>query len=218
MVRDADDRDPREPGAEGFTAIRRVSLAAVADRLSVAQTSLYAHWTAQRGARAMPDRRDIDPLDLPRPALPYLFLTDVVRSPDGNLRFRIRLAGTAMVELAGREPTGFFVDEVHPDKRYGAYIGALYAACVRRSAPIFSESEFRSASGETRWTTRLMLPLGSLQVERVLSVQATGGPSVPKRDLSLVYHDRFEPRDVAEVVPDSPPGDRAVSDRESAGG
>ncbi len=63
---------------------------------------LVAYWQAHRGDRAMPARRDIDPLTIPRATLPHVFLVDV--EPEG--RFRYRLIGTAVVAMTGRDITG----------------------------------------------------------------------------------------------------------------
>jgi hypothetical protein len=68
---------------------------------------LYDYWDMIRGARAMPARRDMDPLDIPG-LLPHIVLLDVERDP---LRFRVRLYGTACTAIRGRDLTGHYLDE-----------------------------------------------------------------------------------------------------------
>jgi hypothetical protein len=77
---------------------------------------MFAYWTSLRVGRRLPGRRDIDPNRFKR-HLPTVSLIDVRRDPLG---FRVRLAGTALHGLHGRETTGLDLD-----RAYGAD-GALY--------------------------------------------------------------------------------------------
>ena len=52
---------------------------------------LWSYWTARCGARLMPRRADIDPVDIPL-LLPHLLLLET----DEQKRFRYRLVGTAI--------------------------------------------------------------------------------------------------------------------------
>ncbi|OCW58815.1 PAS domain-containing protein [Hoeflea olei] len=62
---------------------------------------LYEYWTAKRGARAAPNRTDIEPADI-RQMLPHVFICDL----DAEHRLAFRLAGTALCALYGRELKG----------------------------------------------------------------------------------------------------------------
>ncbi len=73
------------------------------DRCSPRVRRIYEYWDAVRGNRAMPARRDIDPLSIPRDLLPGIVLTEVLREPPW---LRYRLVGTAQVALRGSDPTG----------------------------------------------------------------------------------------------------------------
>ena len=66
------------------------------------------YWLTARGPRRQPAHGDIDPLQIPRPLLPHLVLTDVIHDP---LRLRYRLIGTFVTALAGRDATGRWLDE-----------------------------------------------------------------------------------------------------------
>lgn len=65
------------------------------------------YWASKRGARAMPDRRDIEPLEL-RDVLGYISLIAIERNP---YRFFFRLDGTKQVELFRIDCTGRYLDE-----------------------------------------------------------------------------------------------------------
>ena len=71
--------------------------------------TLYEYWDAKRGARPMPSRADLDPVDL-KPVLAQLILIDVV--PDSR-RYVYRLVGTQEVEMRGGDPTGKPVAEAY---------------------------------------------------------------------------------------------------------
>lgn len=68
---------------------------------------LRAYWEAKRGSRAIADRADINPAEIVR-LLPYLIVLDVL---DGGTDFRVRVFGTALVELMREERTGKRVSE-----------------------------------------------------------------------------------------------------------
>lgn len=63
--------------------------------------ALHDYWRGKRTMTPMPSRADIHPRDF-KGHLPRIFLIDVL--PDGGFAFR--LAGTAIVDLFGCDPTG----------------------------------------------------------------------------------------------------------------
>lgn len=119
-------------------------------------TALHAYWNRQRRGRAMPDRRDIDPVDIGPAVLPNVALLDVV---DGGARFRYRLAGTAIVDHWGVEVTGKFLDETMRQGGYRDFVHGLFRDACRHRAPIYSSSLFRWNVDTHRMTRRLHLPL-----------------------------------------------------------
>lgn len=68
-------------------------------------------WRAASGRPALPARRDIDPVDLPRDVLPHVMLIDVEWIPD--LRLRWRLIGTALTKLMERDMTGRWWHDIY---------------------------------------------------------------------------------------------------------
>jgi len=69
---------------------------------------LYQYWRAQRGARRMPSRADIDPVEM-RFILGFVMLIDV--SQPGP-EFRIRLQGSELSWWIGQELTGMNLADV----------------------------------------------------------------------------------------------------------
>jgi len=141
-------------------------------------TALHAYWNHRRGTRAVPDRRDIDPVDIGPGLLPNVGLVDVV---DGGVRFRNRLVGTAIVERWGFETTGRFLDEIMTEGSYRDFIHELYRDACRFRAPVYSSSLFRWDVGTHMLTRRLYLPLtyGGDEVTMILVGQTFVGGAGP---------------------------------------
>jgi hypothetical protein len=74
-----------------------------------AHEELFGYWAALRRGAKLPARRDIDPAGIKR-LLPTITLTDVRNDP---IDYRIRLAGTALYGVYGREITGRTLAEVY---------------------------------------------------------------------------------------------------------
>lgn len=87
----------------------------------------------------------------------HIAILDVVGAPP---RFRIRLAGTSIVEYDHADFTGRYLDEAVPAHAQKAIIGP-YQACVSQQAPLYDIilSPFRSGIPYT--LCRLMLPCAS---------------------------------------------------------
>jgi hypothetical protein len=64
--------------------------------------ALAAYWDLKRGVRELPDRADIDPSEITA-LLPHITISEVI---DNGADFRVRIFGTALVELVGEERTG----------------------------------------------------------------------------------------------------------------
>lgn len=111
-----------------------------------------AYWRRKAGARPMPDRRDIDPAEIPD-LLPFIVLWDVL--PGGG--YRCRLAGTRICEIHGRELTGMTTAELHGAAN--AAIEAEYDWTVRTRRPHYVErTMFWQHKPYTRYR-RVLLPL-----------------------------------------------------------
>lgn len=70
--------------------------------------AVFGYWRRMAPAGRLPGRQHFDPLHIPK-LMPYVWMLDVVGG-----RFRYRLAGTREVQTLGRDPTGEWLDDVHP--------------------------------------------------------------------------------------------------------
>jgi hypothetical protein len=136
----------------------------------------FDFWESMRGGRAMPARRDLDPLQMPRGFLPNIMLIDVLRD---RPRLRYRLIGSNIVTATGENRTGRFFDEFgffrdHP--------GVLphYETVARTGRPHYSPEPFTNFISESSYDADcLILPLSDdgRQVDTLLVLfQFNTGP------------------------------------------
>jgi len=119
---------------------------------------LFDYWRGKCRDGRLPGRQDVDPLDIPE-LLPHIAMYDVVREAD-RLRFRIRLLGTANVQLMGSDCTGQFLDEqMRPEE--GAPVIATYRLVVDEGRPHYWRSFLSTPGREHMHYERLLLPLAT---------------------------------------------------------
>ncbi|MBK8160271.1 MAG: PAS domain-containing protein [Rhodospirillaceae bacterium] len=98
---------------------------------------MFAYWRDKAGARNMPTRADLDPIDFPY-ALGYVMLVEVERAP---LRFRFRLYGSALVKyFADGDYTGKYADQLLPPD-YAPFVVAAYTTAVEGGVPRHAQRE-----------------------------------------------------------------------------
>jgi hypothetical protein len=127
---------------------------------------LYAYWLSKRGARIMPARSDIDPVDIPH-LLPYLTIAE--RAGD---QFRYRLVGTGVVRDSGREATGGFVGSGLGDPKIIAEARTFWERIFTTARPTFTTAEFCFESGASLFVSTLILPLSSDGVTVDMSISS----------------------------------------------
>lgn len=152
----------------------------------------------------MPDRRDIDPVEIGPGLLPNVALVDVI---DGGRRFRNRLVGTAIIDRWGFETTGLFLDEIMREGDYRDFIHELYRDACRHRAPVYSSSLFRWDVGTHMVTRRLYLPLthGNEGVEIIMVGQTfVGAPPSPVSAYRHVFDDATMEQQRREIMPVTP--------------
>jgi hypothetical protein len=127
------------------------------DALSTEPLLLSAldYWERKRGARPLPERRDIDPLELDRRLLPHLLLIEI----DG-MRYRFRLVGTEIVRRLGFDPTGRQVEDVLSGA-YRDHVLAINRALVATRRPTASLSLHRWDDDGCGLTRRIAMPLAN---------------------------------------------------------
>ena len=114
-----------------------------------------AYWLRARGARVMPSREQIDPVDISF-VLAHVWLYDLV-PPN---RFRCRLAGEDVARLFRPSPRGRFLDEIF-SADHGAEVTSRFMNMVERRqgthtvGPCYLSGE-RQVFGE-----RITLPLST---------------------------------------------------------
>ncbi len=115
--------------------------------------AVLRYWHALRGSRAMPSRREIDPVLLPRRSLPHLLLLHV----EGH-GFRYGLAGTAIELQFGMSIAGRLLEELPfaPDR---ASIFTQHQETAETQRPTYREDEFIDLDQKPLRYCRLLLPL-----------------------------------------------------------
>lgn len=136
--------------------------------------AVYKYWQRKRGTRPMPDRRDIDPVEMGAALLPHVVMLDL---EDEARRARYRLVGTAIVERFGRDPTGLYLHDVMS----GSYLDFIQSLCrdiYTHRCPVYSESRFRWDVDGHMHARRLYLPLtgGGTEVAIVFIGQVFHAP------------------------------------------
>jgi hypothetical protein len=114
---------------------------------------LYEYWLLRKGSHGFPSRGDLDPLDF-RYLLGHIMLVDVSYDP---LRFQVRLHGTEMVQRAGYELSGKFLDEL-PVADYRDYVIEQCKGLVQSGEPLAVRHN-RMLDGRIRRYEALWLPL-----------------------------------------------------------
>lgn len=115
-----------------------------------------AYWEQKCGPRRMPAKRDIDPVDMPRPIMPHLQIIEVL---GGGECFKYKLIGTEISTTFGREYTGKQPEEILPPDRV-QFINAIYRQVCEAREPLFSRNKYRDARGsELLIANRLYMPL-----------------------------------------------------------
>jgi hypothetical protein len=136
-----------------------------------AHEELFAYWASLRSSGRLPCRADIDPGSFKR-HLPTISLIDVL-SETGD--FRMRLAGTALYGVYGREITGRSLSEI-----YGAaadYWRSELAQVVRERRPSVGAHNlaWRGASHLSLLWLRLPLSSNGRDVDMIMGFDVVLG-------------------------------------------
>jgi hypothetical protein len=118
-------------------------------------SALFRYWDEKRSGRAMPARRDIDPIEMGPRLLPHLMLCELA---DRGSRIRFRLVGTLLVKRLGYDPTGKWLADL-PKSDYLDFLARMVRLSYAEAAPIFADSTFRWGAKGQLDTHHLLLPL-----------------------------------------------------------
>ncbi|HEY8571666.1 PAS domain-containing protein [Phenylobacterium sp.] len=137
-----------------------------------AHEELFGYWASLRGGARLPSRRDLDPAAFKR-LLPTVSLIDVRRDP---VDYRIRLAGTALYGVYGREITGRSLAEVYASPA-ADYWRVELAKVVEERRPTVGVHNlgWRGASHLSLLWLRLPLASDGENVDMILGYDAVVG-------------------------------------------
>ncbi len=139
-----------------------------------AHQELLTYWQSVRPPGGLPRRGDIDPSGFKR-LLPCISLMDVKVSPRD---YRVRLAGTALYGLFGREITGRRLGDIYPPAAAEAWRRELGAVVDgKRPAVGYHTLAWRAGAQMTVLWLRLPLAGPSGEVEMILGYDAAVGLS-----------------------------------------
>jgi hypothetical protein len=137
-----------------------------------AHEELFAYWASRRNGARLPSRRDIEPGGFKR-LLPTISLIDVRREP---FDFRLRLAGTGLYGVYGREITGRTLSEVYNTAAadyWRVELGKVVAE--RRPTVGVHNLAWRGASHLSILWLRLPLAANGCDVDMILGYDAVVG-------------------------------------------
>lgn len=118
----------------------------------------FAEYLSRKAAPGkLPGRQHIDPLEIPD-LLCHLVIHDIVPQANGNRRYRIRLAGTKVVELFGSDGTRQFLDERLPSPK-GTLILGHFDRVVETKQPHYFEGKLSRGEREHILIQRICFPL-----------------------------------------------------------
>ena len=139
-----------------------------------AHEELFGYWASLRRGARLPGRLQIDPRDIKR-LLPTVSLIDVGREP---LDFRIRLAGTGLYGVYGREITGKRLGDIYNTTAADYWRGELgKVVSERRPAVGVHNLAWRGASHLSILWLRLPLAGNGSDVDMILGFDAVIGVS-----------------------------------------
>lgn len=147
--------------------------------VSQASMDILAYWEAKRGKRPFPTRKDISPREIAH-LLPWLHMCDVLDAQPSaedvlvsNSAFRIRLLGTALAEVLGRDvgPGTVFSDKDQEIWRRRSYLG-LQSAFQTRKPSRMSTIATAFPGKEFRGSEVCLLPLSSngIDIDIILGI------------------------------------------------
>ncbi|SMF62935.1 PAS domain-containing protein [Tistlia consotensis] len=115
----------------------------------------YRVWLDASGGAALPKR--LDPLDLPREALPTVMLLDLEGQPAPG-RLRVRLAGTEVCTKHGGELKGRATHDFFEAEDAAVVVGSALQV-ARSREPSLARRAYVSLNGRMWGYTRLIVPL-----------------------------------------------------------
>ncbi|MBI2253767.1 MAG: PAS domain-containing protein [Proteobacteria bacterium] len=133
-------------------------------------------WEAKRGARTMPDRADVDPIEL-KALLPYLLISECLQDP---FNVRYRLVGTVVANITGFDITGRDLASLLPPDPTEDWMGH-YARVYSTRLPVFGYTTVPTIHGDPFTYEFAIFPLSK-------------GGDAADQFIALEDYGRIEPR------------------------
>jgi hypothetical protein len=135
-----------------------------------AHEELFAYWASLRQGAKLPARHDIDPSGFKR-LLPGVSLIDVLADD-----FRVRLAGTALYPIYGREITGRTLSEIYSPPAADYWRAELAKVVAERRPTVGVHNlAWRGASHMSLLWLRLPLARDGVNTDMILGFDAVVG-------------------------------------------
>ena len=142
-----------------------------------AHEELFAYWASLKSGAQLPSRCDLDPGDIKR-LLPTISLIYVIRRPDDAepIDFRIRLAGTGLYGVYGREITGKRLNEIYNTAAADYWRAELNKLVAERKPAVGAHSlAWRGAAHLSILWLRLPLAADGERVDMILGFDVVIG-------------------------------------------
>jgi len=117
--------------------------------------ALYAYWTGKAGARRMPARKDLDPIEMKE----WVGNLMLLEFPTGKfIEFRYRLEGTRIEEFYDARRTGRGVETMTAESERKSVL-PQWEVVFDQGRPAYYESDILSSEGKLARQIKLLLPL-----------------------------------------------------------
>ena len=117
--------------------------------------TLLRYWSSKRAGRIMPERPELDPVEMGPALLPHLMITEYL---ERGRSVRVRLCGTAAVARLGCDPTGRRIDGTF-NAEFAELLLGLHRDVYRHATPVFSEWSLGWKDGRGLVLQLLLLPV-----------------------------------------------------------
>jgi hypothetical protein len=143
-----------------------------------AHEELFAYWASLKEGALLPGRRDLDPAGIKR-LLPTVSLIDVIpNAGEAAPEFRMRLAGTGLYGVYGREITGKRLGDIYNHAAADYWRVELGKVVTERRPAVGAHNlAWRGASHLSILWLRLPLATDGDRVDMILGLDAVVGMS-----------------------------------------
>ena len=140
-----------------------------------AHQEMFAYWASLRRGGSLPSRDDLHPSGIKR-MLPTVSLIDVRRDLEGAIDYRLRLAGTGLYSVYGREITGQSLTDVYGSRAADYWRSELDKVVEERRPGVGCHSlAWRGAAHMSLLWLRLPLATDGRNVDMILGYDAVVG-------------------------------------------